>query len=552
MNFSKEGIITSYSKMIEESKNVKKNLKLNFKDADIKFKSYINQKELSLEKIQEAKAWFNKKSKSIYLLFEYSELRNLVFSKFSKIWLKSDKTTDQQIYALITQVSIANAVLAGLPGKLGIGVIICIALEFYMAISIARRIGFKISDDDLWAKFKDLSKLGLYFTFVAFIAIYAFKHMLGFVFSLIPGVLPQIVIAEYIVTMFVGVLFFQAFEQTSEGSFFCQKIIQSSFKKTKELFSYQKQSIQDTFSKENLQETGNKVWAWFNGDFVENLPKARGDVFFGISFSLLISGQEKLLDGPLGKIFVDSIRDRWPDLSNASVGEISEFMNRYSQEQIPGVLSTIKGKFFERLVEHHENNDGDEWKAVLHEDESFPGTDIVLTNLENDDVIELSLKASDNFSYIEDALLKYPDSPILVTNEIAGKFEDLDQVIASEFSNLELKEITEKNFEELVNNLTPIANRSVAVTSSIGVAMATVVTLWPFVIAYLRKKIDFKMLQRALEKVFPKAGKELAYKLTFSVVFGPIYGWYVLASTVMDLTPSPKREKRVLKLEYTT
>ena len=50
MNFSKEGIITSYSKMIEESKNVKKNLKLNFKDADIKFKSYINQKELSLEK----------------------------------------------------------------------------------------------------------------------------------------------------------------------------------------------------------------------------------------------------------------------------------------------------------------------------------------------------------------------------------------------------------------------------------------------------------------------------------------------------------------------
>ena len=102
-------------------------------------------------------------------------------------------------------------------------------------------------------------------------------------------------------------MFFQAFEQTSEGSFFSQKIIQSSFKKTKELFGYQKQSIQDTFSKENLQETGNKVWAWFNGDFVENLPKVRVDVFFGISFSILISGKEKLLDGPLGRIFVDSI-----------------------------------------------------------------------------------------------------------------------------------------------------------------------------------------------------------------------------------------------------
>ena len=43
--------------------------------------------------------------------------------------------------------------------------------------------------------------------------------MLGFVFSIIPGVLPQTVIAEYIVTTFVGILFLQAYEQFNDKTF---------------------------------------------------------------------------------------------------------------------------------------------------------------------------------------------------------------------------------------------------------------------------------------------------------------------------------------------
>ena len=73
----------------------------------------------------------------------------------------------------------------------------------------------------------------------------------------------------------------------------------------------------------------------------------------------------------MGKIFLKSIRDRWSELSDASPEKISEFMNNYSSDQIPGIISTIKGKFFENLVEIHENNDGDEWTARLHDDESY-------------------------------------------------------------------------------------------------------------------------------------------------------------------------------------
>ena len=210
----------------------------------------------------------------------------------------------------------------------------------------------------------------------------------------------------------------------------------------------------------------------------------------------------------------------------------------------------IKGKFFENLVEYHENNDGDQWTAMLHKDESYPGSDIVLTNMENGEILEISLKATDDHGYIENALLRYPEIPILNTSDVAINFDELDQVIASEFSNQELKEITETNFEEILNLLPSVPTKSLAASSAIGVAMAAVVALWPFVIAYVRKKIDLQMLQRALTKVYPQAGKELAYRLTFSTILGPIYGWYVLASTVMELVPSQKSEIPVKFLKY--
>lgn len=46
----------------------------------------------------------------------------------------------------ITSVALANEIMAGLPGKLGIGVWICMALEVWMAFKIARLIGIKESE----------------------------------------------------------------------------------------------------------------------------------------------------------------------------------------------------------------------------------------------------------------------------------------------------------------------------------------------------------------------------------------------------------------------
>ena len=535
------------------------------------FYKRINLRKELLFKLDEPKKWFEQNTKSIQFLFENEGLRNYIFDKFSVLWEKGEISKDKEIYAIITQVSVANAILAGIPGKLGIGVFVCIALEFYMALAIARRIGFKISEDDseetelkkwIWEKFKSLAPYGLYFSFVGFIAIYAFKHMFSFVFSIVPGpVAFVVVVTEYIITTFVGILFWTAFEQVNDPK--NKKILISSYKKTKDLLIHQKDSIKDTFTRKNIEDTFEKLQAWFTGDLLKDLPNIRGDVFVSVSIGFLLVGKHDAFGGPVGQMFIQSIRDigkheafdstvgqmfiqsirdRWPKLENASVEEISSFMSSaYEEDQLEGVVNLIKGKLFENLSVAHENADGDEWTASLHENQSYPGSDMILTNMENGDTIELSLKATENLNYIESALLKYPEYPILTTSEIPEKYPDLEMVIASDFSNSDLQEITKDNFDELVNNLSPYSFKLSGPTAvTAGVSVAAIVAIWPFLAAYKRNIISKEKLIQACEKVFPKAGKELFYRVSLMVVFGPIYGWYVIAKTAMKLTPEPK------------
>ena len=91
------------------------------------------------------------------------------------------------------------------------------------------------------------------------------------------------------------------------------------------------------------------------------------------------------------------------------------------------------------------------------------------------------------------------------------------------------------------NNLSPYSFKLSGPTAvTAGVSVAAIVAIWPFVAAYKRNIISKEKLIQALQKVFPKAGKELFYRVSLMVVFGAIYGWYVIAKTAMKLTPEPK------------
>ena len=134
---------------------------------------------------------------------------------------------------------------------------------------------------------------------------------------------------------------------------------------------------------------------------------------------------------------------------------------------------------------------------------------------------------------LESKLLKYPDEPIHTTTEMEEYFGENPFVDYSQFSDNELETVTENNFELLVQQLQPIEATDVAAA---GVSAKALGTLWPFVMAYIRKRIGQEQLERALVKVLGEAGVALASRLVWALIFGPVFAWYLLARSVLLLT----------------
>ena len=71
--------------------------------------------------------------------FKDTSLFNFCFAPLKNLFNLDQKIiTEQDVYKIITQVAVANAFMAGLPGKMGVGIYVSFALEFYMALRIAQ------------------------------------------------------------------------------------------------------------------------------------------------------------------------------------------------------------------------------------------------------------------------------------------------------------------------------------------------------------------------------------------------------------------------------
>jgi hypothetical protein len=120
---------------------------------------------------------------------------------------------------------------------------------------------------------------------------------------------------------------------------------------------------------------------------------------------------------------------------------IESLANR-STEEIAGIISGWKGKLFEVEVERR-LNDG-EWVGDLHlepgqtakiaDSANQPGWDIQIFDGDHHVTDEIQLKATESVGYIHEALARYPDTPILVTHEVAAKISGVD-VLDSGISN---------------------------------------------------------------------------------------------------------------------
>lgn len=488
-----------------------------------------------------AQAWLDANVSRVKQLFEDVTLRDFIFEPFKGVFKTSAKTVDANVYSVITQVAVINMVLAGLPGKLGIGVWVSMALEGWMALTIARHVGVKVNRvSDIWKYFGML-------TASAGIILYGFRTFLGIfftAFSFIPGINP-LIFAELVVTDLVGILFWIGFKEVANtGSFTIPKrLLKNVFSLTKGLVKHQYGILKNILTLDNIKLVGQRIAAYLKGDFPVDKRLINGETFSMAAMAYLLSGHDEKLQGPLGETFIEAIRLRWSSKIQPedSVPDIAEHFRSYDTDQLSGAINTIKGKMFELMVVENENQDGDVWSAQMHTDESFPGSDIIFTSSETGEQIEVSLKAvaQENNQIIEHALVRYPDFPIMTTDEMAALYEGDERVFGSSILHEDLDNITNERLDELLSGITPLNAHEVVVG---GVTMGMMSALWPFTMAYLRKKMTREQLTTAYTHVLGEGGVQLASRITYATLFGPLFAWYLLARGVkgMVLMMEPK------------
>ncbi|MBT4796671.1 MAG: hypothetical protein HON83_09775 [Candidatus Marinimicrobia bacterium] len=491
----------------------------------------------------EATKWIRDHWERIRYGFGTAKVRDYLFAPFLAAILTPSDKLDRDIYAVITQVAIINAVLAGLPGKLGVGVYISMALEAWMAFEIANH---TLGRDQ---QLKEPSEVWKYFGIIGASIVgvlWVFKTILGFffsLFSLLPWISPMIP-AELLVTDFIGILLWLGFTQVRDGREFKEGIdIKEAMSRTKGLFFHQWELLKKLLSIENLTTVKNRVSAFLTGDIImepEQVRRENGEIFAAVAMAYLLSGQIDKLQGPLGETFIEAIRYRWSAQFDESttVPEIAEsFRQNYTDPAaIEGAVNTIKGKMFEILVTKQENSDGDNWRAEMHTDETFPGSDIIFTDSETGEQLEVSLKAvaAGREEIIEQALVKYPDIPIMATDEVAALYAADERVFGSGINNAELHNITRDNFEQMVNKIEvdPASHYEVIVG---GVVVGTAAALWPFVISYYREIISKEQLKEVFEKVLGDGAVTLMLRVTGGFIIGPLFAWYLLAKGVKGM-----------------
>ena len=498
----------------------------------------LREKQAAYRNTAEAGDWLERNWARLKELFSNVRLRDFVFEPIKGVFALDRDDDRGAILQAITMVAVANAVMAGLPGKMGIGVVVSMALEGWMAYTIATRVGIVLRKPaDVWKYFGLVAAIGG-------TVLYGFRALLGVAFSLfsvIPGLNPMI-LAELLVTDLVGVLFWVGFEEARlRGSFTIpMRAVTRIGQETKGLAAFQWSILRDNLNPASLKQTGRRLKAWLTGEIPTDRPVLRGEVVAAAMMGYLLAGRGAELEGPMGREFIGAIRDRYPELGDASLTEIAEHMRGYGPEEMAGVISLVKGKLFERLVTLHENQDGDAWRAAMHDDESFPGSDITLTNQETGESIEISLKATDSPAYVEGALLRYPDTPILTTEEVGQFFEGDPRVSVDDLANDELTQVTEKNFERLLGEL---GRADVAEGAAAGVAVGASIGLWPFVVAYMRGRITQDQLEQACVKVFGDSGVALASRLAYAALLGPLFAWYLLARGAMAVTRAANKSE---------
>lgn len=140
-----------------------------------------------------------------------------------------------------------------------------------------------------------------------------------------------------------------------------------------------------------------------------------------------------------------------------SISELSDF----GLDQLEGITSAWKGKYFEILV--RDNLNEGQWvgdihlstgqQALLADSPIQEGWDLQILNSDGTLDQALQLKATDSLGYIKETLEKYPDIDIIATSEVAN---GLDGVLNSGMNDAYLGHTITSPIEDILDS--PLEN----------------------------------------------------------------------------------------------
>lgn len=477
------------------------------------------------------------------------------------------KDTDEGAYNYIIICSIFNAIFIGLPGTVGWGVAVSMAIEFVMAVQIAKMTGLMdmstIFDFQKTKRriYSLLAAVGL----TSVTVLILIKKALDIAFNLISQIPFMIFItgtSVFITTVFYGLFLYLAFNElkaleteklstksilriSNNASKYTVKI---SWKLLKmifdipKIFKQIKRNVTDAF---NIHTETDKI--------------IRGDLFHVTALSYLLQNKEAAFNGPFSKLWLEAVRLSHPTQlgENTTFQDIREHLSNYDSGQYPKVLQNIKSKFFEVAETHFENNDDDELSIELIKEQNNPGFDAISTNHETGQKVIFNYKFTDDLGYIENHLQNYPDLPVVVPADVYEKLKDNPLVVSGDiqsgnFEQEEITKINKDNFESILKS-----NEDLLIVGGVAVGGTTLaIRLLPFLYAYFRSRISKEQLQKAVTIFFPEVTALTLNRIAMLTLIGPVYGFFILANLglktstnifkddVSNINSSTKKENR--------
>lgn len=152
------------------------------------------------------------------------------------------------------------------------------------------------------------------------------------------------------------------------------------------------------------------------------------------------------------ELVLHAIKRANSDFSNHSTSEIGEKLSEFDENQLLGFSNNVKGIMHELQFIEIENEDGDNITASIFPDTNHKGFDIMLTDEDTGEIVEVQLKATDSTSYINDWFDEYPEGEIFVTEEIAEKMNLQSSGVSNQKITAETDEFVDKIIDSSDND----------------------------------------------------------------------------------------------------